>query len=361
MKKKTNKKTVLIVIISLMVICLLCGTIGLLESKKSPEDKNTTKKEEYKAAYKYYIDGEEVLEMPELEDTTEPNPDFEGSETTLPKYKFERYTCTNEVTGEFDEEKWEFVPDLTNNTTCRLYFLRTTHEVTIKVSNGKLPNNTLEEKINVELEKDNTINITPNDGYKFEGITCTNETIGEYKEDTKDLKISNVTKDSTCTITFTISDFTAEISVQNGNATENRKSANYGSNIQFEVTPSENYAFNKVTCTNNQKASYADNKITIQGITNNTVCTVEFRPVKLQVKLNVINGTVTSKENPISVSERSSAIFDIKADDGFVLTGADTKCTNSAGTRFEVTGNMFAVYNVTKDMECTVTLKEATN
>lgn len=34
MKKKTNKKTILIVLIALIVICLLCGTIGLLESKK---------------------------------------------------------------------------------------------------------------------------------------------------------------------------------------------------------------------------------------------------------------------------------------------------------------------------------------
>lgn len=357
MKKKTNRKGLLIVLISLIIICLACGTVGLLESKKGPENKKPSKQEEYKVAYKYFVDGEEVMEMPELETTNEPNPDFEGAENTIPKYKFERYTCTNEVTGEFDEEEWVFNPNLTNNTTCRLYFLETSHEVTIKVSNGKLPKNTPEETINVELEKDGTINVIPNDGYKFEGVTCTNEVVGEYNAETKDLKISNVTKNSVCNITFTISDFTAEISVQNGNATENRKSANYGGNLTFEVTPSENYVFDKITCTNGQKASYRDGKISISGLTNNTICTVEFKANKLKVTLELTNGKVIST-NPLEVSEGKTATFDIKANENFGYTNAVIDCTNDTGTKAEVTKDLFTIYNVTKDMTCKVKLKE---
>lgn len=357
MKKKTNKKGVLIVLISLIIICLTCGTIGLLESKKGPEDRKPNKQEDYKIAYKYYIDNEEVTDMPELETTTEPDPDFEGAESTLPKYKFERYTCTNDVTGEFDEEKWEFKPNLTNNTTCRLYFLKTTHEVTVKVSNGKLPTNAPEEKVNVELESDGTINVIPNEGYKFEGVTCTNETTAEYNADTKDLKISNVTKDSTCSIAFTISDFTAELSVQNGNATESRKSANYGGNLTFEVTPSENYVFDKITCTNGQNASYGNGRVSINGLTNNTVCTVEFKANKLKVTLELTNGKVLTT-NPLEVSEGRTANFDIKADENYSYTNAVIDCTNDAGTRAEVTKDLFTVYNVTKDMTCKVRLKE---
>lgn len=361
MKKKTNRKVLLIVLITLIIICISCGTIGLLESKKDPEKKKPSEKEEYKAAYKYFVDGEEVMEMPELETTTEPNPDFEGAETTLPKYKFERYTCTNEVTGEFDEEKWEFNPNLTNNTTCRLYFLKTTHEVTIKVSNGKLPKNEPEETISVELEKEGTINVIPNNGYKFEGVTCTNDAIGDYNSETKDLKISNVTKDTTCSITFTISDFTAEISVQNGNVTENRKSANYGGNLTFEVTPSENYIYDTIECSNGQNASYGNGKVTILGLTNNTICTVIFKPLKYKVTLELTNGKVLTT-NPLEISEGKTATFDIKANENYGYSNAVIDCTNDSGTKADVTKELFIVYNVTKDMTCKVKLKElATN
>ena len=357
MKKKNKRKGILITLISLIILCLICGTIGLLESKKETINKKPQKEEDYKASYKYYVDGEEVLEMPELETTTDPDSDFEGAEHTIAKYKFERYTCTNEVIGEFDEENWEFIPTLTNNTTCRLYFLKTSHEVTIKVSNGKLPNNTQEQKLLVELDKDKTINIIPNDGYKYEGVTCTNNAVAEYDSKTKDLKVSNVSKETTCNVSFTISDFTAELKVEYGNTTENRKSANYGGTLQFDVTPSENYEFSDITCTNKQVAEYKDNKVIIIGLTDNTVCTIEFKALKHKVTLKVKNGKIKNGKDTQEKMDGQSAVFEIIANDGYDVTHYKiTSCENYDRNKVAFQNGYFTIPNITDNITCELEL-----
>ena len=367
MKKRRNSKGIVITLIVLIIICLACGTIGFLQSGKSEDTKKPEKNKDYKVTYKYYLDGEEVEEMVEQEFIDNENEEFEGNSETTPTYKFEKYACTNNVTGEFDEEEWEFKPDLTNNTTCRLYFIKTMHTVTLKTSNGKLPSGNDEENVEVEIEKDKIINIIPNDGYKFDRVDCNNEVIAEYDENTKDLKLSNVKKDSICTISFKITDYTVEVNVSNGTVSENRKNANYGGTLTFDVTPAENYRFNnndKINCTNNQKATYKDGKLTVTGITNDTVCSIEFKPIKHQVSLTVINGSIkTGSSNPLSVSDGKNALFEIIANTGFVFTNANIDCKDTKGNliKAELSSGALSVYNITDNVECKVTLKAGTS
>lgn len=371
MKKRAKSKSVVIVLILLIIISLSCGTIGLLQSKKPAESNNNNNKEkDFKVAYKYYLDGsllsdddpliEEIMTKDFVENE---NPDFEGATTTTPLYTFERYTCTNKITGEWDEEKWEFKPDLTNNSTCSLYFLKTNHTVTFKASNGKLPNNQEKEEKLVELNKEGIINITPNAGYKYSAVTCDNGVLAEYNEETKDLTVSNVKKDSTCTISFAISDYTVEIKASNGTITEDKKTANYGGTLTFDVEPSENYRFANVSCTNNQKASHSNGKITVSGITNDTVCTVEFKPIKYQVTINLINGTLDSElGNPQGISEGKNATFKLIPNTGYKITDPIVTCTNGIKPSISADGSgggILSIYGVTTDITCTVTLKAA--
>lgn len=363
MKKRSNGKGVVIVLITLIIICLACGTIGFIESKKT-DDTKPNKNTNYKVTYRYYLDGEEIDDMLEQDYTEIENPDFEGATEETPNYAFEKYTCTNNVTGEFDEEKWEFKPDLTANSTCRLYFIKTLHTVTFKASNGKLPSGEAEENVTIGLDKERKINILGNDGYKFDKVECTNEIISTYDENTKDLTISNVKKDSICTISFKISDFTAEITAANGSVADPKKSTNYGGTVEFDVTPSENYKFSEVKCTNGQTGKYneASGKLTIAGLTNDTVCTIEFRPIRYQVTLEVVNGTIlTTSQNPQSVAEGRTASFGINPNDGYAITGAEKSCENANGAEIVVSPGIVSVYNVTSDLKCKVTLKAASS
>lgn len=359
MKKKTKGKGVIVTLILLIMICVSCGTVGFLESKNINKDKNNNKNENYQITYRYYLDGEELEEPLEQVFTEVPNPEFEGSTTEIPNYKFERYSCTKDVTGEWDEEEWTFKPELTDNSTCRLYFIKTIHEVTFKANNGKLPSGELEEKITAELEKESKINIKPNDGYKFDKVECNNGTTAEYDEITNDLTVSNVKKDSICTISFKISDFVVDVKANNGTVTTESKSVNYGDNATFYVTPSENYKFDTVTCTNGQKAIYneANQQVIINGITNNTTCTVNFKPKKFTVSLTVENGNVETSQK--EVAEGGTATFtNIKPNAGYLLSGATLNCTpknSSTVTSFQQ--GVATIANVTADLQCKITLK----
>ena len=359
MKKRNKGLGVIITLITLIVVCLGCGTIGFLESNKTDADKPNKENKDYKVVYRYYLDGEEVEEEIKQEYIDNPNEEFEGAEEEIPSYTYEKYICSNNVTGEWDEENWEFKPELTANTTCRLYFIRNIHQVTFKANNGTLPNNQLEEIKTIELNKEGIINITPKEGHKFDTVICTNEIIAEYNEETKDLTVKNVIKDGICTISFGISDYTAEVKASNGTVSEDKKSARFGGTLTFDVTPSENYQFDKVICTNDQNASYNDGKLTITGITNDTVCTVQFKSIKFAVNLEVINGKLTSKSpSPQTTGEGGTVSFEIEANEGYQITGAIPDC--GANVKTELSGNAVFVYNVKNDLTCKITLPKKT-
>jgi len=367
--KKKNKKGLIITLIGLIVICLACGTIGYLESSKSDKPKDKDKNETYKVTYMYYIDNEKVEELPEKEELKVINPDFEGAEDDTLVYQFERAACTNtkepNETGTWDEEEWEFTPPkLSSNSTCRLYFLKSLHKITIKASNGELPNKENEQEFDALLNDETTIIVKPNEGYKYDNeikVSCTNGAKAEYDEATGDLKVTDVTKDSTCTIPFKISDYTVEVEANFGTITgERAKSVNHGGNVEFEIEEAENYIYDTYTCTNNQKASFVNGKLTVREITNNTKCTVTFKPKKLSVTLTVEGGKITDGTSPMEVSEGQTATFIIKAETGYSYNNMNVDCDGSTRGDYQSTGDtaIVKVYDVKTNAICKVTLKK---
>ena len=318
--KKRNNGLVIFIFVLLIIACLGCGTIGLLADKNKGKEteKEETENKNYQVTYRYYLDGNAVGEMIKQEYLENNDPEFEGAQTKTAKYAFEKYDCTKGVKGTWDEEKWEFVPELTANTTCRLYFIKNIHNMTVKVNNGKLPNNETEQKYDIEINKDMTIKIVPTEGYVYDktsGVNCTNNAKAEFNEETNDLKISNVTKDNTvCSIGFKISDLKVEVRAANGSVETDSKTISYGGTVTVKVTPSDNYTFDSVNCTNGQTGTYniGNQTLTVTGVTKDTVCNVQFRPLKYKVTLEIANGTLINGYNsPQEVNEGGTATFGI--------------------------------------------------
>lgn len=363
MKKKSN--AVMYIVLLLMLISLAGGIVGFLIDKnglliKKPQEEI---KKEYKVNYKYYLDDVEISEMVKNETLDVPNPEFEGAVDTKAKYSYDKYTCTNEVTGEWNEETWTFTPNLTADTTCRIYFVNNFHEVTLTSINSLLPNNTNTDKYLIHKDEQKVITIIPNDGYKFDEVNkveCNKKENNEniiktsYNNEKNELTISNVTVDDTCTIYYKVNDFTAELNVANGTATETKKNGNYGDTITFEVIPSENYRFDTVTCSNGQTATYENNMITIKGINNDTVCNVQFKPKKYSVYLEVVNGTLLNGySSPQQTGEGGSVSFGISLNEGYYLTNAKYTCDVEGTQIFGQTG-IVTVVNVHSDVKCKV-------
>ena len=65
-----------------------------------------------------------------------------GNETDKYKYKFSKFQCTDStIVGQFDEEEWKFVPNEEKESICNLFFVNSTYEVTLTITNGKADDN----------------------------------------------------------------------------------------------------------------------------------------------------------------------------------------------------------------------------
>ena len=117
--------------------------------------------------------------------------------------------------------------------------------------------------------------------------------------------VRSVISETTCKATFKVSKFTVETQVNMGTGST-KVEYEYGKNVEINVTPAEEYGNPDIVCTNEQKATWKDNVLKIEKLTNSTKCTVTFK--KLQSKteytatLNVgNNGTIISGANPLKL------------------------------------------------------------
>ena len=357
MKKKSN--AFLYIVLFLFTVSLAGGVIGLMADKMVPESENpaTNNSDDYKVTYKYYVDDVEVSTPVKQEEIEVTNEEFEGAVEKKELYSYDKYTCTNNVEGTWNNDTWEFTPNLTSNTTCRLYFVKNFHNVTVLAVNGVLADEVKQVTVNVEKDKNSQVDVSPIEGYKFTDGSCTNDIKTTYDQETKKLVITEAPKDGMCTVTFGVNEYKAEIKVSNGTIIgEDTKTGKYGDKITFKTEASTNYGSPVVDCTNNQEGKIVDDEIVIEGITNDTVCTVQYGLIKFSVNLKVNNGTLLSEtSSPQYVIRGQKASFGVSPNPGYQVTGSQLKCDKEA--KIEAEGLTILVYDVQSNLNCEVTLK----
>ena len=358
------KKLMIVIISILIVVCTALGIIGYLESKKEKDPSDNEK--DYKIEYKYYLDGVEVSEMPvneEYENTTdsnEGNNDTNNEEETLAMYSFEKYDCTNNVKGIWDNDLWQFsVPEKNSDATCVLYFISNYFEVEIKANNGVV--NELEALKDRKVKRGESIiyNITPTEGYNFEKVECTNNATAEWNEENSTLTVSNVTKNSVCEVTYSIGEYTIKFTANNGAISEETRTAKYGDTITTIVTPGSDYIYNKVSCSDGQTATYDTNTntLTVSNVTKNSTCTVDFKSNKYTVTLKIVNGTPIEDTKTVESGNRVS--FTFNSNEGYTTNNPTIECENGLVGR--VSGSLFTIDNVSKSGTCTLTFNPIEN
>ena len=349
-----NNKIAIIVLSILFPICAACGIIGLLASKKQTEGVPT---ETYKIKYIYYVDDVEVTELPK-------NVLVSTSTATAVSYVFDRYSCTNQVIGKWNEISWQFDAELTNNATCKLYFNKGSYKLTFSIEYGEIRNpdgSVMSEAdktkdIIVARGKDKVIKIEPDEGYKLATIECTPETDTNWDKENKELTVKNVKEDTKCIIKFEISKYEIELKVSNGSGATTLNSE-HGKAINASVTPTTGYGNPIVSCSNNQVGVWKDNKFSIDKITSDTSCTVEFKLATYEINVNVTNGTSTPSKN--SVNYNGSKEFVIKANSGYTLEGAELSGCSNGSLRTINDSLTLTVSDVKENTTCNIVLKQA--
>ncbi len=341
-----NKKAIAIFITSLAILSLACGVVGYLEYKKgdnAPTERVIT--------YKYYLNNSEVSEMPTNATLISSSTESSSSEEPEKLYAFNSATCTNKVKYTWDEDTWTFKTDNSADSTCKLYFVTTFNQITITATNATitpLSNN------KIKRGEDAIITITPTEGYKYKQAICTNNEVTEWDKEKKLLTVKNIYADTSCDVTYEMSKFSVEVKVNNGSG-DTTLEYNYGTKVEVSIQASSGYGIPDVTCTNDQKATWTNGTFTISKLTDDTICTVNFKQIQnitYTVEMDVgEHGILSSGTSIVTVKSGASASFTILVtNNNYVLHSAT--CTEG-GTARRVS-NIITIENVTKDIKCDV-------
>lgn len=328
---------------------------GYMYDQKRNDDKPKENENKNLVTYEYYLDDVKQDTMPQKEDII----DEFGNPTGNQKYMFSRFSCTNNISGTFDEDNWNFISnDETKESVCSLYFVNSQYNVTVDARGGIV---TTDNPSVVQRGADVQFKITPDEGYEFKGteIVCSNNKTASWDESTNTLSVNGVTENMACTISFEIKELRVDITVKNGtgNTTEN---TTYGGSISAIVEPKDEYENPTISCTNNQEAQFKDNKLIIDKLTDNTACTVTFKKVtpnsyKLSLTDIPEEVTVTSGSNEISVVSGGTATFTLKPNEGYdvnVDCGSIKESSKDSKEDGSVTYNFLSVK---QDINCKVT------
>ena len=362
-----KNKPIIIVTALLLIISVAASGVGYMESAKKKDV--VPPKPEEKITYEYYLD--DILQDAIPNNMTT---DENGNQVSSNTYVFTRYQCDNNITGNFNTDTWTFEPSEIKNATCKLYFAQSNYEISLTITNGVYEE---ENPKIVARESDAALQIVPSEGYEFSEVTCNNNKTATYDVSTNTLNISSIMENVACKVDFEIKKLKMNVTVKNGkeNTTE---TANYGDSVSAVVQPNSGYENPKIECTNDQKATFEDNKLVIEKLTNNTTCTVTFSKIKpktFKFKINLPdNNTVTvtdengveKEENIVTITngntetsyeDGTDASFSLKILDGYSLKLDCGGVYPSKELIDEVDKNItnYTFLKITKDVTCKVT------
>ena len=144
------------------------------------------------------------------------------------------------------------------------------YTVNVSVQNGTVDTSSK----NVVYGENGVFAIASNNGYGAPTVSCTNSQSAVIESD--NLKVNNVTKDTTCTVTYKKNPV-VNVVVQNGIVEDlPSREVVYGNSTDFNIINNEGTDYTSVTCTNSQTGVVNDNVLKVSNVTQDTTCTVVY-------------------------------------------------------------------------------------
>lgn len=307
-----KNKLLFVIFTILFIIFSICTVIGYTQCVNNKDLNNNPKKNQTNnIVFEYYLEDEKIDQLPWQNNT------ITSSDTSEEKdYIFKRYNCTNNITGTFNEDKWEFETNGKDGL-CKLYFVNARYEISFNVING------IQDESNVKIverETDGSFKMIPNEGFEFDSVVCANNKEASWDENTSSINISAITSDIACTINFKKKELTINVKVINGKGTTIEKVL-YGDSKTIVIEPNLGYNNPKLQCTNNQNATYDNNNIIFDKLTNNTSCTISFYKIIVPVyNVTIENIEDFASSTDIKISNGINKVNKVNKGENFIFT-----------------------------------------
>ena len=213
-------------------------------------------------------------------------------------YAYEKATvaCRNAV-GSVSTNGILTVSDITGNAECSVSLGLEDHTVIVSsVSNGDLASTESSSKI-VTHGESATFNITADQYYKYEGasVICSNGINGSLSSSGV-LTVSNVTSNTSCTVSLALVSHSVTTNVTNGSIASGEastKSVTHGQNATFNITANTyfNYTDPTIACTNGSGSIDTNGVLTVSGLTDDSTCSVTLKYITSTVSFNANGGS----------------------------------------------------------------------
>ena len=239
------------------------------------------------------------------------------------------------------------ISNVTSNGKCTVTLAKAKYQVTL-TGEGIATSNSPQE---AEYEGSTTINFTLTDGYELgsTSINCDNGAVPSISGNV--LTVSNVTANTTCTLSPTLKNYDVTL-VVNGGTGGSTKSVSHGGSTTFSIGANTGYNLTNasISCTGSASKSISGSVVTIGNVTASQTCTVT---------LNKNTYTVSVSSNNTSYGTVSPASSTVSHGNSLVITltekgGAKYKSNTCGGT---VSGSKMTISNITASKSCTVTFE----
>lgn len=264
------------------------------------------------------------------------------------------------------EEKKETTTKTTTKTSgsssSEVVVKTTKYTVNFKATNGTVGTSS------VKVTKGNSTSTTAKakSGYEYSSLSCTNGQKATYSNNK--IKVSNVTKSTTCTIKFVKSSdpvdptktYTVKVAVVNGNSNVPSKTVALNGSTTFTITANNGYDVNNsvVTCNKNVTGVMSGSILTTKAVKGDASCVVTIGKksyTNYTVKISVVNGTSSIASKVVGAG--STIMSTISPNKGYTVKNATVSCGNNLkGTLSSYT---LTVKDIKTSGNCVVILNKA--
>lgn len=205
-----------------------------------------------------------------------------------------------------------------------------------------------------------TFNFTPETGYSYSSVTCTNGAKGTFNKDTNKLAVNYIKGDTSCTVTFKKASYAVTIKAVNGTVGDTKIYVEVGGSATSTVKPKTGYQFSTATCTNGLTASYAGNQLVVSNATKTGTCTVKFVPQQFLVIINdnLGNSYLEGKYNYKATKATFSIKTTTRLNKQVTCNGTVYNASEYSSTTGGVKTYKYSVgFPVTSNVTCTYTIR----
>ena len=221
--------------------------------------------------------------------------DFDASSsstaTASSGYVFNGWTCSpNSYTTSTSADLTVTLALIEADVTCTADFKAQTFNVTYNANAGGSVTPTSD---SVNFDGSSSSTATANDGYTFNGWTCSPNTYTTSLSSDATVTLALIEADVTCTADFKVKTFTVTFNANaGGSVTPTTDTVDYDGSSSSVASANTGYEFNGWSCSPNTYTTSLSTDLTVQlaSIRGNVTCTADFKIKKFDVTFNANPG-----------------------------------------------------------------------